>query len=415
MANSLLTNSIITKKCLAQLKNKLSFTKNVNKEYSSEFAQKGAKVGNTINIRKPDRYEVTSGAALVIQDSVNRSIPLVLDQHKHVGMAFSEVDRTLSLDKFTELFIDPAVSAIANAVDAACLAAAYKKIYNCVGVPSATVYPSTLKGFTQAKAKIAMGGGNIDALTALVNPDVEASLVEGLKGLFQSSEQIKKQYEDGIMGYAAGSKFMMSQNMPMHTIGNTVGTPLTNYPSAYVAGSTTLATDGWTNDTTGVLKAGDVITIAGVYAVNPQTRQSTGALAQFVVQADVNSGASTGPANITLDRGMYASGKMQNVDALPADGAAIKTFGEVTSLKLIQHPQSLVFHKSAFALGCADFELPDAGVKASRAVDPESGLSLSMCSQCDIVNYRTIHRLDFLFGFETVYADMAARVVGQPA
>ncbi len=413
MSNSLLTNSIITKKCLAQLKNKLAFTKNVSKEYSSEFAQKGAKVGNTINIRKPDRYEVTSGAALVIQDSVNRSIPLVLDQHKHVGMAFSEVDRTLSLDKFTELFIDPAVSAIANAVDAACLAAAYKKIYNCVGVPSATVYPSTLKGFTQAKAKIAMGGGDISALTALVNPDVEASLVNGMVGYFNSQKEISKQYEDGVMGYAAGSKFMMSQNMPMHTIGNTIGTPVMN--GATLEGATSLAIDGWTSDTAGVLKAGDVITIAGVYAVNPQTRQSTGALAQFVVQADVDSGASTGPSTVTIDRAIYASGKMKNVDALPLTEAAVKIFGEVTSLKNIVHPQSLVFHKSAFALGCADFELPDAGVKASRAVDPESGLSLSMCSQFDIVNYRTIHRLDFLYGFNTVYADMAARVVGQPA
>jgi hypothetical protein len=331
-------------------------------------------------------------------------------------MGFSQKDLTLSIDDFKARYIKPAVTALANAVDYTGFQAMYKQVYSSVGVPSATALPSTLKGFTQAKAKMALLGAPQDNLTAILDPLAEASLVEGLKGIFNSSDQLKKQYEKGIMGYAAGMKFLASANVPKHTIGNTVGTPLTNYnPTAYVAGTATIASDGWTNDTAGVLKAGDVITIADVYAVNPQTRQSTGELAQFVVQADVNAGASTGPATITIDRGLYASGQYQNVTALPADGAAIKTFGEVTSLKNIICPQNMVFHKDAFVLGCADFELPGGMEMAARASDPESGLSISLVRGFDIVNHRTLTRLDILFGWKCVYPELACRVVGQPA
>jgi hypothetical protein len=413
--NVLLTDNVITKECLMELKNQLGFTKNVNKQYDDSFAQKGAKKGDTINIRKPSRYQAIDGPTLQVQDSVDQSVALQLDQHKHVGMGFSQKDLTLSIDEFKARYIKPAVTALANSVDSVGFSAMYKQVFSAVGVPSNTALPSDLKGFLQAKQKLAELGAPVDQINAIVNPGTEASLVHGLKGLFQSSSEIAKQYEQGVMGYAAGQKFAMSQNVPMHTIGNTVGTPLTDYATAYVAGSTSLVTKGWTNSTTGVLKAGDVITIAGVYAVNPHTRISTGSLAQFVIQADANSGASTGPATLTLDRGMYASGQYQNVSALPADGAAILTFGAVSSSAGLIVPQNMVFHKDAFVLACADLELPGGMEMAARASDPESGLSISMVRGFDIVNHRTLTRLDILFGWKCVYPEFACRVIGQPA
>lgn len=414
MSNSLLTNDIIAKECLMSLKNNLVFTKNVNREYSKEFAKTGAKIGSTFNIRKPSRYEVTSGATLNIQDSKDQSVALSLDKHYHVGMAFSEVDRTLSVDKFRERYIEPAMIALANKVDSAFYADMYKQVFSSVGVPSASTFPSTLKGFVQAKAKMELLGAPVGQYSAIVDPLVQAEMVEGLKGLFQSSEKIAEQYETGLMGIAAGCKFSSSANVAKHTIGALGGTPLTNYPSAYVAGSTSLVTDGWSNSITGVLKAGDVITIDSVYAVNPQTRQSTGQLAQFVVQSDVNSDGS-GNATITLDRGLYASGQYQNVDALPANNANIKVFGHASNYAGIVAPQNLVFHKNAFAMGIADLELPSDGANGSRAYDEDAGLSLTMTSQFDIVNFRNITRIDFLGGWKCIYPELACRVVGQPA
>jgi hypothetical protein len=413
MSNSLLNNDIITKESLMSLKNHLVFTRGANKEYSEEFAKTGAKVGNVINIRKPTRYEVTEGAALNIQGSQDQSIALTLDKHYHVGMAFSEKDRTLSIDKFRERYIEPAMIALANKIDSQFFIDMYKQVYSSVGVPHATTLPSTLKGFAFAKAKIASLGGPKGVYSSIVDPLVEATLIDGQKGLFQSAERIAEQYESGEMGLAGGMRFAMSQNVPKHTIGSPVGTPkIATTVSAN--GTATLALDGITGSITNCYRAGDVIQIANVYAVNPQTKQSTGELAQFVVTADTNS-SSGAIASLPISPAIVLSGAFQNVNRAPTDEDAVTLFGHATSYAGIVCAQNLVYHKSAFAFGSADFELPTEGVKASRAVDKDAGVSLLMTSQFDINNLRTIHRLDFLGGWKCVYPELAARVVGQPA
>jgi hypothetical protein len=182
---------------------------------------------------------------------------------------------------------------------------------------------------------------------------------------------------------------------------------------ATLNGATTLVTDGWTNANAARLKTGDVISIAGVYAVNPQTRQSTGELAQFVVMADYSD--TSGAITITIDRAIYSSGQYQNVDALPANDAAITIFGHASSYAGIVCPQNLVFHKDAFVLGCADLVLPQGVDMAARASDPESGLSIRMVRDYDSTNDRLVTRLDILYGWKCVYPEFACRVVGQPA
>lgn len=412
MSNSLLTNDVIAKECLMSLKNNLVFTRGANREYSKEYAKSGAKIGGTFNIRKPSRYTVTTGATLEIQDSVDQSISLAIDKQYHVGMAFSQFDRTLSVDKFRERYVDPAMIALANKIDSQFYADMYKQVYSAVGVPSASSLPSTLKGFVYAKAKMELLGAPTEQTSAVVDPLVQASLIEGLKGLFQSSERIADQYEKGVMGIAGGSKFASSANVSKHTIGALGGTPLMNGTTA--AGATTLVTNGWTSAAANRLKKGDIISIAAVYAVNPQTRQSTGELAQFAVTADTSSDGS-GNLTIPIDRAIYASGQYQNVDALPLTSAAITIFGHASSYASVVAPQNLVFLKSAFAMGSVDLELPTDGASASRAVDEDAGLSLSLVSQYDITNHRTIHRVDWLGGWKCIYPEHACRVVGQPA
>lgn len=411
MSNSLLTNDVISKECLMSLKNNLVFTRNANRQYGKEFGKTGAKIGKVFNIRKPSRYTVTTGATLNIQDSQDQSVPLTLDKHYHVGMAFSQDDRTLSVDMFRERYIDPAMIALANQIDSQFYNDMVNAVYSSVGVPSGTALPSTLKGFTQAKALMESLGAPKGMTNAIVNPFVQASLVDGNKGLFQSSEKIAEQYETGLMGIAAGSKFASSANVSQHTVGPLGGTPLIN--GTTVSGATTLVTDGWTNGNALRLKMGDVISIANVYSVNPQTRLTTGQLAQFVVTADCND--TSGAITIPIDRALISSGQYQNVDSLPADNSAITIFGSASAYASVVCPQNLVFLKNAFAIGVADLELPDEGVKASRAVDEDAGLSLTMTSQFDITNYRNVTRIDFLGGWKCIYPELACRVVGQPA
>ncbi len=413
MSNTILTDDILIKECLMSLKNNLTFARNVSRQYSKEFAKSGAKVGATVNIRKPSRYEVTEGAALNLQASTQRSVALTVDKHYHVGMEFAQVDRTLSLDKFKELHVDPAMEQLAGYIDAAFYSEMYKKVYHSVGVPSASALASTLKGFTQAKAKINLAGGPRGVYNACLHPLVEASMVEGLKGLFQASDKIAEQYESGYMGLAGGCRFSSSASVSQHTIGDHEGTPAIK-TTISANGTAAIALDGTLGTVTGWAKEGDVIEIAGVYAVNPITRESTGQLMQFVVTADTNS-SSDEIASLPISPAIYASGALQNVTAFPEDGDLVTIFGHATSYANVVAPQSMVFHKAAFALACVDIELPSAGVEARRAVDEEAGLSLTMTSQFDIANYRNITRIDFLGGFKDLYPELACRVVGQPA
>jgi hypothetical protein len=413
MSNSLLTDSIIVKEALRELKNQLGFTKSVNRQYDDKFAVEGAKVGSTINIRKPNRYEVTDGAVLNVQDTQEESVALVLDTQKHVGMGFSSKDLTLSIDNFKEKCITPAVTSLANAVDFAGYEAMYKSVFSSVGVPSASAFPSTLKGFNLAKAQLALLGAPVDPLIAMVDPLTEASLVEGLKSLFQSSEEIKKQYEKGIMGMAAGAKFKMSQNVAKHTAGAVLGAPAVK-TTISTEGATTIAVDGITGTISNCYRKGDVISIGGVYSVNPQTKQSTGQLAQFVVTADTNS-SSNEIASLPISPAIYLTGAKQNVTAYPVDGGLIYQFGSGAAYSGVIAPQNMVFHKDAFALGCADLVLPKGMHMAARASDPDSGLSIRLISGYDIVNDRMNSRLDILFGWKCLYPEFACRVVGQPA
>jgi len=215
------------------------------------------------------------------------------------------------------------------------------------------------------------------------------------------------------MGMAAGCKFMMSQNVPNHTAGAVAGAPAVK-TTITADGATAIAVDGITGSITGCYKAGDSIQIGGVYSVDPQTKRATSELMQFVVTADTNSSGGE-IASLPISPAIVLDGPYQNVSAYPVDGALITQFGSAAAYSGIIAPQNLVFHKNAFTLATADFELPTEGVKASRAVDKDAGLSLTMTSQFDIKQYRTIHRIDWLGGWKCLYPELACRVVGQPA
>lgn len=405
MSNSLLTISMITKESLRILKNQLGFTKGVNRQYDAQFAQTGAKIGSVINIRKPVRFTVTDGAALNIQDVADQSVALTLNSQKHVGFQFSSKDMALSLDEFSGRYIKPAVVALANKVDLDGLAQ-YKNVSNYVGTPGTT--PATLLAILQGAQKLNENSCPSGDRSIVINPAAQASMIDALKGLFQSSEQIAKQYEEGIMGYAAGLKWMMAQNIQSQTIGALGGTPL--YTASGSSGAT-LVTRGWTSAASNRLKAGDIITIANVNAVNPQTLQTTGALKQFVVVSDFSSDGS-GNGSVTISPAIVTSGAYQNVNAAPVDGAAILTFGAVSSTGGVVTPANLIYHKDAFALGCADLPLPNGVDMASRATDPDSGLSIRMVRQYDINNDVMPCRLDILYGWATLYPELACRLQG---
>jgi hypothetical protein len=403
MPNTNLTISMVTREALRILENNLTFAKGVNREYDDQYGVSGAKIGDTLNIRKPARYIGRSGTALAVEDHTETSVPLVLNNQFGVDISFTSKELALSIDDFSKRILAPAVATIANKIDRDGLAL-YNQINQAVGTPG--TLPSALKTYLQAGQKLDESATPRDGNRSLVvSSGMEVEIVDALKGLFQSSEKIADQYETGNMGKSAGFKWSMDQNVVTHQVGPLGGTPLTNGIPAQ--GATTLVTDGWTASAALRLRQGDVFTIAGVFGVNPQNRQSTGALQQFVVTANVSSDGS-GNATIPIFPAIQSTGAFATVTALPADNAAITVLGAANTLS----PTGIAYHRDAFVLGCADLQLPKGVDMASRVSSKQVGMSIRMVRDYDINSDTFPCRLDVLYGWRVVYPELAVRIQG---
>ena len=400
MSNSLLTIDMITRKALEILENNLVLTRNVNRQYDDSFAVEGAKIGSTLRIRLPDRALVTDGAALQVQDDNEQYTTLTVNNQKHIGVNFTSAELTMQLDDFADRVLKPRISQLASSIDAD-VASVYKSIYSSVGTPGTT--PSTSLVLLQAQQKLNENAAMMSPRYATVNPAANAGLVEGMKGLFNPTDTVSKQFKNGMMGTGVLGldEINMSQSIKQHTTGDwgtsiTITTTISTQGTASLGLSFTGSSKTW--------KQGDVFTVAGVYAVNPQTRESTGSLQQFVVTADAT-GSST--ATVTVSPAIYTpANALATVDSFPASGAVVTMLGSSST----QYAQNLVYHKDAITFATADLLLPNGVDMASRQV--HNGISLRVVRQYDINNDRMPCRIDVLYGYSAIRPAMAARLWG---
>lgn len=400
MSNSLLTIDMITRKSLEILENNLVLTRNVNRQYDDSFAVEGAKIGSTLRIRLPDRALVTDGAALQVQDDNEQYTTLTVSSQKHIGVNFTSAELTMQLDDFAERVLKPRVSQLASSVDAD-VATSYKGIYNSVGTPGTT--PATSLVLLQANQKLNEFATPMSPRYATVNPAANAGLVEGMKGLFNPTGTISRQFKNGMMGEGilGLDEINMSQSISTHLNGDW-GTSITVTSTVSTQGQSTLGISF--TGSSKVWNVGDVFTIAGVYAVNPQTRQSTGSLQQFTVTA-VATGSST--ATLNISPALYtATNALATVDAFPQASAVVTMLGSA----LTAYPQNLVYHKDAISFATADLLLPQGVDMASRQV--HNGISLRIVRQYDINNDRMPCRIDVLYGYAAIRPVTAVRLWG---
>ena len=404
MSNSLLTIDMITRKALAIFENELVLTRNVNRAYDDSFAVEGAKIGSTLRIRLPDRALVTDGAALQVQDDNEQYTTLAVSNQKHIGVNFTSAELTMQLDDFADRVLRPRISQLAASVDND-VANAYKSIYQSVGTPGTT--PGTSAVLLAAHQKLDEQAAPRNMRYATVNPAGNAGLVEGLKGLFNPTSTISKQFKSGMMGEGVlgYEEINMSQSIVSHTTGSRSATDTILVNGAIsTQGATALAIDGGTGSATFAI--GDVFTIAGVYSVNPQTRQSTGSLQQFTVTALAT--ASSGAwSSVSVSPAMYTpTSALATINAFPADNAAVTVLGSASSV----YPQNLVYQKDAITFATADLLLPQGVDMASRQV--HNGISLRVVRQYDINNDRMPCRIDVLYGYSVIRPQGAARMWG---
>lgn len=389
MANSLLTISMITREALRLFVNSNAFLKNVDRQYDDQFAKVGAKIGSTLKIRLPNDYIVRTGAVATPTDTVEQFTSLTVSTQKGVDMAFTSVDMALSLDDFSKRILRPAMNNLAGAVAADVMTMAESAtsfIFKDGG--SGVVTTPTATEWLLAGARLDNMSAPRDSMSRkiMMDPLTQARTVSSLAGLFNSQTKLSDQFETGQMANdVLGFDWFMDQTIIKHTPGSfTAGT---------VNGANQTGTTLTTNAITGTLKKGDVITIAGVFAVNRVTKLTTGELQQFNVTADVSNGATSIPIYPAI---VVAPAAFGTVTASPANSAAISLVGAPNTT----YRKNLAFVPEAITMATADLELPNGVQQAAR--ESYDGISLRIVGQYDIINDRFIWRLDILYGYAAV-------------
>ena len=439
MSNNLLTISDITNEGLMILENELVFADKINREYDDKFGVDGAKIGYTINVRKPARFKGTMGPALNVEDFLETSIPVALTSQFHVDTQFITSDLLLSMDMFSKRVLKPKIATIANRIDYDGLTMATKAAFNITGTPG--TLPTSVTPFLQAGAWLDSEGVPRDGERyMLLDQWTQASMAGGLVGLFNPQVTIGEQYKKGLLGKATlGFDFYMDQNMNQQTFGAYGGAPLYDASQTSSALLTsgwsdkgTLGTKGWTASTA-VINVGDVLSMAGVLAVNPQNRKPVGGGKQrtFVVVIPTGTPAAgtyvpsydpitlvdiggtytssgTGTLQLTVAMAGISAGQFQNISAAPAANAAITMYGAANAVS----PQNLAFHRDAYTLVSADLPLPGGVDMSARASHKDVGVSMRVVRQYTINNDALPTRIDVLYGYAPLYRELAVRVAG---
>lgn len=392
MSNTILTPTAVTREALRILHQKLNFVGNIVRDYDESYAKTGAKIGDSLKIRLPNEYVVRTGATLSTQDTTESSVTLQVSTQKGVDLNFTSVDLTLSLDDFSTRILDPAMSVLAANVEADALSM-YKDVGQSVwNGGAAATYNKALDARTILQRALTPANNR----TALMDSLAMADVVKDTKTLFNDNTSIAKQYKEGYMGRAAGFDWAENTLLPAHTRGAGDTAYVVNTSSGITSASTTIAVTAGT----GTINKGDVFTIAGVFAVHPETKASTGILYQFVCATDYAGGA----GNVTVYTAPVTSGARQNVSVVSAGaGKAVVIFGTASTAV----GTSLLFQKEAFAFATADLVMPSGVDFAKR--DVLDGISMRIVRQYDINNDKFPCRLDILYGYKTLRPQLAAR------
>lgn len=398
MSNTLATCTILAKEALAVLENMLTFASNVNRDWEDEFKSnqaRGYSPGATIQIKKPPRYQYRAGRVAVPQGTVETTVPLTLSQGG-TDLNFTGFERTLSVQQM-EGKLQAAMATVANEIDRQGLVLAHQTSHNVIGTPGTlpTTQALALAAITGVNQRLDEEAAPRDRQRALImNPALNAAAIQGFAGLFNSQATLTEQFKKGMMVDSLGLSYAMDQNVDTHTNGTAVvGTNTVNGAGQQGSNITVTALNG-------TITKGTKITFANVFLVNPQSRQSTGNLAQFTVTADTAAAATVLP----ISPAIVNSGAFQNVTVSPANAATITIFGTASG----SYGANVGFHKDAFTLAMVPMYAPPSGKGViDVAQETYKNMSMKVTEFYDGINDNYIIRFDVLFGWAATYPELS--------
>ena len=392
MANSLLTPSVITKEALAILHQKLNFVGSIDRQYDSQYAKSGAKIGNDLKIRLPNQFSVRTGATLSSQDVTESSVTLSVATQKGVDFTFSSEELSLHIDEFKNRYIEPAMAVLASNIESDAFSMS-KDVYNFVAGQGSA---NTFSNITQAQKQLTLGLAPYGDRIYMHDPQSVVDMLADTKGLFQDSGQIAKQYKEGMLGRIAGFDHYENTLVPTHTCGTAAAT------TGYLINGASQSGTSMTVDTgSTTFLVGDLITIAGVNRVHPETKADTGVLQNFVITANSGTSATT----LAISPGIVATGGTQNVSSVPADNAAVSKLGGASGA---DWTDTLAYQKDSFVFATADLVMPEGIDFAAREV--MDGITMRIVRDYSISADTFPCRIDILYGYKTVRPETACRV-----
>lgn len=402
MANTYLTIDMITAEAVMLFKNSNLFIMNMDTQYDDQFAKDGAKIGDTLRIRLPSDFVVTDGPAMQLQDNTQQYTSLTVSSQKNVATPYTTAERTMSIDRYSELVIAPMVNALCGKVAATIMRGSEGGVCNLVANTdgSGNIISPTMDQFTGANAVLDDQGANMMDRRCVNDPTTDARTVSSLAGLLNPVTEISAQFRSGMMKSGLGyDRFFRDQTVIKHTTGTFSAGGTVNG-----AGQTTSTSGGniTVNAITGTLKKGDIVTFDGVNAVNRVTKESLGTLRQFVITADVATTATLIPIYPAMigPVGGVAGGadqQYQTVDALALNGAQMRLVTPASSV----YRKSLAYTQKAVTMASADLVMPKKAVEEAARTSFD-GVSMRMLTDYLPMTDQLATRLDVLFGFKYI-------------
>lgn len=406
MSNVFKVIDMIAKEGLAVAHEKATFISTVDRQFDDSFKPQsigGGRIGGTLRVKEPNQYTVRTGSRVMdVQDQAESTQTITLATQYGVDMRFTSTELALDTDNpdqvsaFSKRYIEPAMAVLMSKIDGTCLETATKDTYNVVGTAGTT---ATIDALALARARLNQGLAPKDMNRSLQLDSVTmASIVGANKGLFLPDNQVKKAFVEGYYSRSQMADFYENERTYQHAVGSDV----TSSTAAAAA-----VTDGGTNITGDNINinAGDVFTVAGVYACHPETKQSLGYLQQFVATA-----ASTGA--ITVSPATVLTGAKQNVCSVASAQLATTAFNSQVMTFVgsasTTYRHNLMYHKDAFAFVMADMPIMDDAHKC--VVKRNEGMSLRVWMASDIRNDELLCRLDCLWGFKTFRPAWSTRI-----
>lgn len=403
MSNTLITPTALTRESLRILHQKLNFIGTIHRDYDDRFANSGAKIGDSLNIRLPNEFQVRTGKTLNAQDVTETNTTLTVATQKGVDMNFSMAELTMDIDRFSERYLDPAMSVLAAHMEADAMSM-YKDVYNEISdVGAAIELIDVLNGSKVLTDSLAP----LSPRTLNLNTQDNVSLVDALKGLYNDQSKLAENYREGMIANNFMGFSQVAQNTlwPIHTTGTDDGTG--DYLADIAAGEADGSAGLLHVDTgAGTFKKGDIVYIANVYRVHPETKENTGILQPFVITTDY----AGGEGDLAISPSVVSSGAKQNVNAAVANNAAVSKLESDRSTAIAasaDYRVSLGYHKDAFAFATADLEKPNGVHFAAREV--LDGISMRIIRDYDINNDNMPCRIDVLYGYKTLRPQLACR------